>query len=86
LLTGRQEGKSVGAHVNCTCCTVLSHYTATLQVFTVKFQVAVFWVVTLCSAAVGYERLGGPLLLPSSLRGFITQKTSTWNHMMFHFV
>jgi hypothetical protein len=29
----------------------------------VKFQVAVFWVVTPCSDVVGYQRFGGPYCL-----------------------
>jgi hypothetical protein len=43
------------------------------------FEVEVFWIVTPCGVAVGYQRLG-PLKRwypPTTPHGFTTQKTST---------
>jgi hypothetical protein len=53
------------------------------EVFTaVKIQAEVFWVVTPCSVAVGYQRFGGIVVLrnvdpTAALQSVTTQKTST---------
>jgi hypothetical protein len=56
--------------------------TGTTQLTNVNIQIAVFWVVTPCSAAIGYRRFGGPCCshlrkIGSAWSMVIFQKAST---------